>query len=219
MKPLRLALASAAVLAAAGAVTTGASAAPATSGCGLIRDAAGDTAADAGAGAPATVPQADPALDITALDVASNRRWIGARVHVVKLGATADRQGGEGFAVSMQFAQGALQLGVGRYANATGIAGEDTYAYAGVQQKDYPGPRDVPARAVALKVNPFDSTFEVYVARSALRDIGFVPTGAAHSITVGSVRQYGDEIGVAYDAASGPATYPLNAPSCLRLPS
>lgn len=219
MSTVRLAL-TAAVLMTAGA--TAASAAeratvsPARSGCSIVTDPSGDTAADVGA--PATLPQSDAGLDLSGVDVASSARWIGARVRLVQLDRTPPASGGESFTVSMSVSGGTLTLGVGRYADATGSTGAGEFGYAGFQRGTL-GPRNVPARAVQLLIDPYSHTASVFVARAALSDIGAALSGSVSNVTATSGRQYGNAYTVDYDNAAGPASYRLGAPSCLRLPS
>lgn len=228
MSPTRLVLISALALSLAASAADLASAAPtprsgpkqtstsARPGCSVVTDAGGDTAADIGA--PATLPQADEGLDLTAVDLASNTRWIGARVRLFQLDATAPKTGGESFEVSFDVSGGTLVMGVGRYANATGISGDDKYAYAGFRRGTV-APRDVPARAVQLAFDPVSRGVSVFVERKALSDIGAVLSGSVSNISATSGRQYGDEATVGYDQASGPGRYRLGSASCLALPS
>lgn len=216
MTKTRLALAASIALSALASFSAQAASPTSRSGCAIVRDATGDTAADVGA--PATLPQGDDALDLTAVDLAANDKWIGARVRLAKLDSAPPASGGESFSVSLQVSGGTLILGVGRYADPTGITGDDTYGYAGFQRGTL-APRDVPARAVQLSVDPLQRTASVFVDRAALLAIGANVAGSVTSLTASSGRQYGNELTVDYDSAAGSAFYRLGAPSCLKLPS
>jgi hypothetical protein len=212
----RLSLIAAVALTVTGVGVATAGSLPTRSGCAIVTDRSGDTAADVGA--PATVPQSDGALDISAVDLASNAKWIGARVRLADFDAKPPATGGESFEVSARVGGGTLVLGVGRYANPTGIVGNDLFGYAGFQRGTI-APRDVPARAVQLSVDPASRAVSVFVDRAALREIGANLSGYASGITAFSGRQYGDEFTVGYDNATGTHGYLLGAASCLRLPS
>lgn len=213
MNPIRLTVVTALALTATGITVAAAAPTPPRSGCAIVTDAVGDTAANVGA--PAGVPRTDEGVDITAVDVASTAKWIGARVRVARLDATTMATGGESFEVTMNVGGGTLVMGAGRYANATGISGDDKYAYAGFQRGAL-APRDVPARAVQIVVDPAVHAIAVFVDRAALRDIGADTYGYLSGITATSGRQYADTATVGYDDAAGPQAYKLGAPSCLR---
>ena len=214
MTRTRLALAAALALSAGAAVAAHAAPAPRT-GCTVVTDAIGDTAADVGA--PATVPQADNALDITAVDLASNDKWIGARVRLAKLDAVPPASGGDSYTLSLDVAGGKLILGVGRYADPTGITGDGKFAYAGFQRGTL-APRDVPERAVQLAIDPVTRSASVFVDRAALAAIGANITGSVTGVTATSGRQYGNELTVDYDSATASPFYKLGTASCLKLP-
>lgn len=215
---LTVAVVAALTTATAIAASSAHAAVPIRSGCGLVTDPTGDTAADpAGTGAPGTVPQMDAGLDISAIDVASDANWIGARVHVKQLPLQAATTGGEAFEVEMTVGGGTLILGVGRYGNMAGLTGDQKFAYAGFQ-KGTVGARDISAYDVRMSVDAATSTMTVLASRQALKEIGADISGYALNVNGFSGRDYGNMYTVGYDTASGSKPYKIGAPSCVALP-
>ena len=217
----RLVVLVAAGVAATTALTTASSASAGMtyrSGCAIVTDTTGDTAADVGAGAPATVPQSDQGLDITSVDVAANAHWVGTRVHVQHLDGMAPDTGGELFSVTMSIPGGSLVFGVGRYGNVGGVTGSEPYGWAGVQQGTL-APHDISAHDVQVKLDTFASTVTVVANRQALEKYGANLSGYALNVMADSGRQYANEFTVNYDNASGSKPYKLGARSCLGLPA